>query len=137
MIIIDLSYNLLKSFANIIDNPSRNKHKESTINGTAEIKNGNKYVKLDGSTILTPISEATDIQDGDRVLVSIKNHTATVIGNYTSPASARTASSFLKLTKEGLLVGPLDDNGNVKGTGSLISPGVYYIIDFFCERENS
>lgn len=126
---MELSYKLLKSFANIIDNPSRNKPRESTINGTAKIKNGNKYVKLDGSSILTPISEATDVQDGDRVLVSIKNHTATVIGNYTCPASARTASNFLKLTDKGLLLGPLDSEGNVKGTGSLISPGVYYIVN--------
>lgn len=126
---MELSYKLLKSFANIIDNPSKNRQKESTINGTATVKNGNKYVKLDGSSILTPISEATDIQDGDRVLVSIKNHTATVIGNYTCPASARTASSFLRLTDVGLLVGPLDRDGNVKGTGSLISPGVYYIVN--------
>ncbi len=126
---MELSYKLLKSFANIIDNPSKNRQKESTINGTAKVENGNKYVKLDGSNLLTPISEATDIQDGDRVLVSIKNHTATVIGNYTCPASARTASNFLKLTNSGLLVGPLDSNGNVKGTGSLISPGVYYIVN--------
>lgn len=126
---MELSHKLLKSFADIIDNPSKNKSRETTINGTAKIENGNKYVQLDGSTILTPISEATDIQDGDRVLVSIKNHTATVVGNYTCPASARTASSFLRLTENGLLVGPLDDDGNIKSTASLISPGVYYIID--------
>ena len=126
---MDLSMNLLKKFTRIINPASNNSHSGSTINGQVVVDSGKKFVKLDGSTLLTPISEATDVQDGDRVLVSIKDHTATVIGNYTCPASARTASSFLRLRDDGLLVGALDSEGNNVGTGSLISPGVYYIID--------
>lgn len=45
------------------------------------------YVKLDGSDLLTPITSTVDIKDGERVTVMIKNHTATVTGNITSPAA--------------------------------------------------
>ena len=54
------------------------------------IQNGNKYVKLDGSELLTPASFTTNIADGERVTVLIKNHMAVVTGNITSPA-ARTS----------------------------------------------
>ena len=45
------------------------------------------YVRLDGSDLLTPITSTVDIKDGERVTVMIKNHTATVTGNITSPAA--------------------------------------------------
>lgn len=126
---MDLSRVLLKQFAKLTNDSSANSKSASTIRGTAVVDGDKKYVQLDGSSLLTPISEAADIQNGDRVLVSIENHTATVIGNYTCPASARTASNFLKLMEEGLLVGNLDENGNPKGLGSLIAPGTYYVVD--------
>lgn len=49
------------------------------------------YVRLDGaaSDQLTPLSRTTDVKMGDRVIVMIKNHTAVITGNITSP-SART-----------------------------------------------
>lgn len=62
---------------------------ETTVYGTI-VKNGEStYAQLDGSEILTPVSSTTDTQNGDRVTILIKNHTATVTGNLTSP-SART-----------------------------------------------
>lgn len=60
---------------------------ETTVYGII-VKNGNStYARLDGSEILTPVSSTTDTQDGDRVTILIKNHTATVTGNLTSPAA--------------------------------------------------
>lgn len=50
---------------------------------------GRYYVKIDGSDQLTPVSRTTEVKDGERVTVLIKNHTATVTGNMSSP-SART-----------------------------------------------
>lgn len=49
----------------------------------------NVMVRLDGATIDTPISSTSDVIEGDRVIVMIKNHTAVITGNITSP-SART-----------------------------------------------
>lgn len=58
------------------------------LRGTIQGKGETKYVKLDGSESLTPISEVVDAKDGDRVLVTIQNHVATVLGNLTKPPSA-------------------------------------------------
>ena len=60
---------------------------ESTVYGTICEYNGEKYVQLDGSELLTPISATAEADDGERVTVTIKNHTAIVNGNLTSPAA--------------------------------------------------
>ena len=52
------------------------------------VKDGDTtYAKLDGSNVLTPVSTTADTQHGERVTVLIKNHTATVTGNISSPAA--------------------------------------------------
>ena len=62
---------------------------ESTVNGTTVIYEGRTYVKLDGSDLLTPVNTTTDVKSDERVTVMIKDHTATITGNLSSP-SART-----------------------------------------------
>lgn len=84
-----LSSELVSKFAKLASNKPK-EEKESTVYGTTVIQNGNKYVKLDGSELLTPASFTTNIADGERVTVLIKNHMAIVTGNITSPA-ARTS----------------------------------------------
>ena len=84
-----LSSELVSQFAKLASNKPK-EEKESTVYGTTVIQNGNKYVKLDGSELLTPASFTTNIADGERVTVFIKNHMAIVTGNITSPA-ARTS----------------------------------------------
>ena len=65
-------------------------NKETTVHGTTVIDDSGKaWVKLDGSDVLTPISTTTDVKNDERVIVTIKDHTATVTGNLSSP-SART-----------------------------------------------
>jgi hypothetical protein len=49
----------------------------------------NVRVRLDGASEDTPIASTADVIVGDRVIVMIKNHTAVITGNITSP-SART-----------------------------------------------
>lgn len=60
---------------------------ENTVYGTI-VYNGKPYVKLDGSDLLTPVSTTANIADGERVTVSIQNHTATVTGNISSPSAS-------------------------------------------------
>ena len=91
-----LSYEIISQFAKVVNNDKKQTGKETTVYGVViSDGNGNKYVKLDGSDQLTPLSEderpsadstvaATEV--GDRVSVSIKNHTATVTGNISSPS---------------------------------------------------
>lgn len=86
---------LISQFAKIVNN-NKKQNTESTVYGTIITDgNGNKYVKLDGSDQLTPIgddnrptvdSTTANANEGDRVSVLIKNHTATVTGNISSPA---------------------------------------------------
>lgn len=61
--------------------------KASTVYGTAKIVNGKVYVKIDGSDQLTPVTTVTNVVEGERVTVQIKDHTATATGNITSPAA--------------------------------------------------
>lgn len=84
-----LSSDLISQFVQVTkeEKPS----KETTVYGTIKEYNGGKYVQLDGSELLTPISITADALDGERVTVMIKDHTATVTGNLSSP-SARTGT---------------------------------------------
>lgn len=84
-----LSSDLISQFVQVTKEEKQSK--ETTVYGTIVEYNGGKYVKLDGSELLTPISVTADALDGERVTVMIKNHTATVTGNLSSP-SARTGT---------------------------------------------
>ena len=85
-----LSPDIVSQFAKLTNNKPEPK-KEATVNGTFKIINGEKFVQIDGSDIWTPVDATVDAETGERVKVQIKNHTATVVGNISSP-SARTAS---------------------------------------------
>lgn len=70
------------------------------LRGTIQGKGETKYVKIDGSESLTPINEVVDAKDGDRVLVAIQNHVATVLGNLTKPPSAYKTQEAINKAKE-------------------------------------
>lgn len=84
-----LSSDLISQFAKIVNSDKKETNNESTAYGTVVEYNNKKYVKLDGSDQMTPYSSTTDVELGERVTVLIKNHSATVTGNISSP-SART-----------------------------------------------
>lgn len=60
--------------------------KQTQLYGTVVTKGNTKCVKIDGSEIVTPVRSITDIKDEERVMVSIKDHMATVTGNMTNPS---------------------------------------------------
>lgn len=80
-----LSSDLISQFVQVTKEEKTDK--ETTVYGTIVKYNGERYVKLDGSELLTPISMTADALEGERVTVMIKNHTATVTGNISSPAA--------------------------------------------------
>lgn len=84
-----LSGELISQFVKITKDDKK-KDPGSIVNGTTVIYNGGTYVRLDGSGLLTPVSTTTDVVDGDRVTVMIKNHTATITGNISSPSARKT-----------------------------------------------
>ena len=90
-----LSHELISQFAKIVKYDKK-QSAESTVYGTVVTDgDGNKYVKLDGSDQLTPLTDnerpsadstTASVNDGERVSVLIKNHTATITGNVSSPS---------------------------------------------------
>ena len=81
-----------------------------------ETKTKQAYVHLDGAEkdLLTPVVEGTEVMINDRVLVTIENHKAIIMSNITSPASARTANSYMDLVDE------TDSNDFVTATGLVV-----------------
>ena len=75
-----LSYELASLFAKATKDKTP-KSTESVVYGTA-VEQG--VVQLDGSDVLTPVFSTVKMEAGERVIVSIKNHTATVTGNLTT-----------------------------------------------------
>lgn len=82
-----LSNDLLSQFAKIT-NTNRPVKKESTIYGTVKEYDGELYVQMDGSELLTPVTTTSDMKNGERVIVQLKDHSATIIGNITSPSAS-------------------------------------------------
>ena len=82
-----LSKDLASQFAKVT-NDKKKTSSESTHYGTVVEYNGEQYVRLDGSDLLTPVSSTTVNEDGDRVIVTIKNHNATITGNTSTPSAS-------------------------------------------------
>lgn len=81
-----LSDNLLSQFAKLTVGDKKTRS-ESTVMGTVKEYADSKYVQIDGSELLTPVASTTDAVAGDRVTILIKDHTATITGNITSPSA--------------------------------------------------
>lgn len=82
-----LSHDIISEFVKIT-NDNKEKQKEGIVYATIVQTSDGKYVKIDGSDLLTPTNTTTDIEDGERVTVMIKDHTATVTGNVSSPSAS-------------------------------------------------
>ena len=61
--------------------------RESTVYGTVVQYGDSKYVQIDGSDQLTPCASVADASVGERVSVLIKDHSATITGNLSSPSA--------------------------------------------------
>lgn len=82
---MSLSNDLISQFAKMTKDDKKTNNEES-FNATAVKVGDNIYARLDGSDRLTPVSTTAGIRDGERVIVRIKNHSATVTGNISSPS---------------------------------------------------
>lgn len=84
---MQISQSLLKDFAKVLT-PVESSTAEHNLYGTAHVSSeGEITVTLDGSDISTPVETLADVKEGDRVIVSIKDHVITIEGNATSPAA--------------------------------------------------
>jgi hypothetical protein len=110
---------------------------ESIVYGTTVEQDGRIYVRLDGAERLTPVMTTTTAKTGERVMVTIKNHTATIIGNTTSPSArykdvsdaASGATNFMYHDPEvGLEIGDRT-TGDWVGCRTLTTSDGFYILD--------
>lgn len=84
---MDLPKSIVKEFAKQAVEKKPTVDKPTQLVGTVQVEDGQTFVYLDGSNEnKTPVSETVVYQSGDRVLVSIQNRKATIIGNYTGPS---------------------------------------------------
>lgn len=81
-----LSNDLVSLFVKATKDTTKTSH-ESTVYGTVVQYGDSKYVQIDGSDQLTPCASVADASVGERVSVLIKNHTATITGNLSSPSA--------------------------------------------------
>ncbi len=81
-----LSQDLIREFAKVAT-ANESVKRETTLYGTIKVQDGTKYVQIDGSDLLTPISSTADISDGERVTLIIKDHTVLVTGNISAPSA--------------------------------------------------
>ena len=109
---MSLSSDLINDFVKATNDDEKTKS-ETTVYGTAVEHNGTIYVRLDGSSLLTPIVSTVNAKPGDRIMVMIKNHTATVTGNISSPA-ARTADMQDAINKIAEFEIAVSDKASVK-----------------------
>ena len=95
---MDLSRNLLKAFSDV--SKPEEKKENSYLYATAKVDDGGVSVLIDGSSIYTPVETTSEIKNGERVLVTIDNHTAIIVGNMSSPAARIETVEEVKKTAE-------------------------------------
>lgn len=122
---------LIRDFVKIAKEPVKSGG-DSTLYGTVTNVTGSganreAAVRIDGADIDTPASLGMDAEQGDRVSILMKNHEAIINGNITSPASARTATKYMRFTDEGLKIGSFGEASSPSGNYILITDNAYYI----------
>ena len=114
--IMDLSNNLVSQFVKITnDREKHTQQQQSKLFGTTVIYDDKQYVQIDGSDLLTPADSTVHIKDGERVTVSINNHTAIIDGNVSDISASnehleRVETEFL-LVKNDYLEFKVDTEG--------------------------
>lgn len=90
---MNLTDELVTQFVRMTDDAPK-ESQEATVYGTIKQErwSGKYFVVLDGNPEdqLTPVASTANCEAGDRVIVRIKNHQATVIGNVESPSASST-----------------------------------------------
>ena len=95
-----MSSKIADDFATLMAEDGRSERKYSFAYGTVKKSGSGVTVKFDGSDIYTPVETSTELNDGDRVEVMIKNHRAVVTSNFTSKSVGTTRfDSFETKTK--------------------------------------
>ena len=126
---MNLPEELIKGFSDLVSSAKKDRSDKNVYGVVTRKTDSAMFVQFDGSDIETPVDYTTDAKVGDRVLVMIKNHKATITGNVSAPVNARAGDRFMRFTEEGLRIGVLDDDGDPTGYSLLLSGDTYYVKD--------
>ena len=103
---MSLSNDLILEFVKTTNDNKTKKNEKTSSYGTVVEHDGEIYVKLDGSDLLTPVDTTTELRDNDRVVVDINNHNALVTGSISNPSVGRVTvdglSSEIKQTEDNI-----------------------------------
>lgn len=83
---MDLSNDLISSFVKITNDTGTKETEKTILYGVATKQGEDVYVTIDGSEIATPVETTVEVNNGERVVLTIKDHKAVITGNITSPA---------------------------------------------------
>ena len=83
---MDLSNDLISSFVKITNDTGTKETEKTILYGIATKQGEDVYVTIDGSEIATPVETTVEVNNGERVVLTIKDHKAVITGNITSPA---------------------------------------------------
>ena len=122
---MELQSSVLKTFADAINN-SKDSSKDSVTfyAKVVRIDGTDIYVRLYGAdeTTQTPATTTVEVGVNDIVMVRMKNHTVTIVGNISYPALTRVGPIYITLTDQGLVVGQLSEDNVPTGNHILITP---------------
>ena len=97
--LMNLSNNLVSQFVKITnDREKQTQQQQSKLFGTTVIYDDKQYVQIDGSDLLTPADSTVHIKDGERVTVTINNHTAIIDGNVSDISASNEELGIVKGT---------------------------------------
>lgn len=82
---MNLSNDLISQFVKMTKD-TNTKEKSTTVYASVVEYDGDKYVRIDGSDLITPVDTTTELHVDDRVIVDITKHNATVTGNISAPS---------------------------------------------------
>ena len=122
---MELQSSVLKTFADAINNSKdSSKYSVTFYAKVVRIDGTDIYVRLYGAdeTTQTPATTTVEVGVNDIVMVRMKNHTVTIVGNISYPALTRVGPIYITLTDQGLVVGQLSEDNVPTGNHILITP---------------
>lgn len=93
---MSLDKKVIKDFVAAVNKKEETKT-PTILTGTVHREGGTVSVKIDGSESLTPVSTVINVEDGERVILTIENHKAMITGNLSSPAARGNEVEDLKV----------------------------------------
>ena len=134
---MELQDSVLKAFADAVNGSGATSSDAITFYAIVVRKTPNQstgkddiYVRFYGAdeSVETPVTTTVEVGVDDVVMVRMKDHKATIIGNISYPALTRAGDIYITLTADGLVVGKLSKLNVPTGTHILITDADFQLI---------